>query len=166
MTWNQKPKSASEAQTLFNNLSLCIWASDVERSGADHGTLAGDLDPAMSSKPLPYSMKDVHYDNAKFRHRSFFKVLRSQFFLTLLLVRFWIWFILGIFELGLWCLCQIMVYYLIELRLSVVVVNKLWFVQVLLLNCVSTFQNAVYIAFSRNWSEIVVESKSTAFGDW
>ncbi|XVE88373.1 hypothetical protein DITRI_Ditri19aG0064600 [Diplodiscus trichospermus] len=27
------------------------------------------------SKSLPYSMKDVHYDNAKFRHRSFFKVI-------------------------------------------------------------------------------------------
>ncbi|KAE8655328.1 Mannosyl-oligosaccharide 1,2-alpha-mannosidase MNS3 [Hibiscus syriacus] len=25
------------------------------------------------SKSLPYSIKDVHYDNAKFRHRSFFK---------------------------------------------------------------------------------------------
>ncbi|KAH0985391.1 hypothetical protein GBA52_012568 [Prunus armeniaca] len=29
----------------------------------------------MSSKSLPYSKKDVYYDNAKFRHRSFFKVL-------------------------------------------------------------------------------------------
>ncbi|KAJ8762015.1 hypothetical protein K2173_006617 [Erythroxylum novogranatense] len=33
------------------------------------------------SKSLPYSMKDVHYDNAKFRHRSFSKVI-SQSFLT------------------------------------------------------------------------------------
>ncbi|KAL5577221.1 hypothetical protein UlMin_018920 [Ulmus minor] len=35
----------------------------------------------MSSKSLPYSMKDVHYDNAKFRHRSIFKVI-TQTFLT------------------------------------------------------------------------------------
>ncbi|XP_059435673.1 mannosyl-oligosaccharide 1,2-alpha-mannosidase MNS3 [Corylus avellana] len=34
----------------------------------------------MSSKPLPYSMKDVHYDNAKFRHRSFFKVITQTLF--------------------------------------------------------------------------------------
>lgn len=27
------------------------------------------------SKSLHYSLKDVHYDNAKFRHRCFFKVL-------------------------------------------------------------------------------------------
>ncbi|GLT59208.1 hypothetical protein SLA2020_320410 [Shorea laevis] len=33
------------------------------------------------SKSLPYSMKDVHYDNAKFRHRSFSKAL-SQTLLT------------------------------------------------------------------------------------
>ncbi|XP_010279652.1 PREDICTED: mannosyl-oligosaccharide 1,2-alpha-mannosidase MNS3 [Nelumbo nucifera] len=33
------------------------------------------------SKGLPYSMKDVDYDNAKFRHRSFFKVI-SQALLT------------------------------------------------------------------------------------
>lgn len=26
------------------------------------------------SKTLPYSMKDIHYDNAKFRHRSFLKI--------------------------------------------------------------------------------------------
>ncbi|WRX27903.1 Glycoside hydrolase family 47 - like 5 [Theobroma cacao] len=30
------------------------------------------------SKSLPYSMKDVHYDNAKFRHRSFFKVITQN----------------------------------------------------------------------------------------
>ncbi|KAH7545148.1 mannosyl-oligosaccharide 1,2-alpha-mannosidase MNS3 isoform X1 [Ziziphus jujuba] len=35
----------------------------------------------MSSKTLPYSNKDVHYDNAKFRHRSLFKVI-TQTFLT------------------------------------------------------------------------------------
>ncbi|KAK4778488.1 hypothetical protein SAY86_006016 [Trapa natans] len=29
------------------------------------------------SNPLPYSMKDVHYDNAKFRHRSFSKVINQ-----------------------------------------------------------------------------------------
>ncbi|RWW42355.1 hypothetical protein BHE74_00052102 [Ensete ventricosum] len=29
----------------------------------------------MSSRSLPYSVQDVHYDNAKFRHRSPFKVL-------------------------------------------------------------------------------------------
>ncbi|PKI67992.1 hypothetical protein CRG98_011588 [Punica granatum] len=29
------------------------------------------------SSPLPYSMKDVHYDNAKFRHRSFSKVINQ-----------------------------------------------------------------------------------------
>lgn len=29
----------------------------------------------MSSRSLPYSKRDVHYDNAKFRHRSFFKVI-------------------------------------------------------------------------------------------
>ncbi|XP_004486029.1 mannosyl-oligosaccharide 1,2-alpha-mannosidase MNS3 isoform X1 [Cicer arietinum] len=33
------------------------------------------------SKSLPYSRKDVDYDNAKFRHRSFFKVI-TQSFLT------------------------------------------------------------------------------------
>ncbi|KAA3489167.1 mannosyl-oligosaccharide 1,2-alpha-mannosidase MNS3-like [Gossypium australe] len=33
------------------------------------------------SKSLPYSMKDVHYDNAKFRHRSLFKVI-TQTLLT------------------------------------------------------------------------------------
>ncbi|XWS15963.1 hypothetical protein CRYUN_Cryun34aG0046600 [Craigia yunnanensis] len=33
------------------------------------------------SKSLPYSMKDVHYDNAKFHHRSFFKEI-TQTFLT------------------------------------------------------------------------------------
>lgn len=33
------------------------------------------------SKSLPYSMKDVHYDNAKFRQRSYFKVM-SQSLLT------------------------------------------------------------------------------------
>ncbi|CAL5183764.1 unnamed protein product [Lathyrus oleraceus] len=33
------------------------------------------------SKSLPYSRKDVDYDNAKFRHRSFFKVI-TQTFLT------------------------------------------------------------------------------------
>ncbi|MBA0691271.1 hypothetical protein Goari_008906 [Gossypium aridum] len=33
------------------------------------------------SKSLPYSMKDVHYDNAKFRHRSLFKVV-TQTLLT------------------------------------------------------------------------------------
>ncbi|KAK7245677.1 hypothetical protein RIF29_40525 [Crotalaria pallida] len=33
------------------------------------------------SSSLPYSRKDVHYDNAKFRHRSFFKVI-TQSFLT------------------------------------------------------------------------------------
>ncbi|XP_044461596.1 mannosyl-oligosaccharide 1,2-alpha-mannosidase MNS3-like [Mangifera indica] len=32
------------------------------------------------SRPLPYSVKDVHYDNAKFRHRSFFKVITQSFF--------------------------------------------------------------------------------------
>ncbi|KAE8700772.1 Mannosyl-oligosaccharide 1,2-alpha-mannosidase MNS3 [Hibiscus syriacus] len=32
------------------------------------------------SKSLPYSMKDVHYDNAKFRHRSFFKVVTQTLF--------------------------------------------------------------------------------------
>ncbi|KAM1107989.1 hypothetical protein EV1_004651 [Malus domestica] len=32
----------------------------------------------MSSKTLPYSKKDVHYDNAKFRHRSFFKVITQN----------------------------------------------------------------------------------------
>ncbi|KAL2467389.1 Mannosyl-oligosaccharide 1 [Abeliophyllum distichum] len=30
------------------------------------------------SKSLPYSMKDVHYDNAKFRQRSFFKVITQN----------------------------------------------------------------------------------------
>ncbi|KAG2689021.1 hypothetical protein I3760_09G120500 [Carya illinoinensis] len=34
----------------------------------------------MSSKSLPYSMKDVDYDNAKFRHRSFFKVITQTLF--------------------------------------------------------------------------------------
>uniref|UniRef100_A0A2P2QLP8 alpha-1,2-Mannosidase n=1 Tax=Rhizophora mucronata TaxID=61149 RepID=A0A2P2QLP8_RHIMU len=29
----------------------------------------------MTSKSLPYSMKDLHYDNAKFRHRSFTRVI-------------------------------------------------------------------------------------------
>ncbi|KAJ0989367.1 hypothetical protein J5N97_007723 [Dioscorea zingiberensis] len=29
----------------------------------------------MASRPLPYSTKDLHYDNAKFRHRSPFKVI-------------------------------------------------------------------------------------------
>lgn len=63
------------------SLSLSLHLSyDVERSGADHGILTGDLDPTMSSKPLPYSMKDVHYDNAKFRHRSFFKVITQTLF--------------------------------------------------------------------------------------
>ncbi|KAJ9690978.1 hypothetical protein PVL29_013237 [Vitis rotundifolia] len=33
------------------------------------------------SKSLPYSMKDVHYDNAKFRHRSCFKMI-TQTMLT------------------------------------------------------------------------------------
>jgi mannosyl-oligosaccharide alpha-1,2-mannosidase len=33
------------------------------------------------SNSLPYSRKDVDYDNAKFRHRSFFKVI-TQSFLT------------------------------------------------------------------------------------
>lgn len=32
------------------------------------------------SKNLPYSMKDVHYDNAKFRPRSFFKVITQSLF--------------------------------------------------------------------------------------
>ncbi|KAK8294213.1 hypothetical protein V6Z11_D06G240700 [Gossypium hirsutum] len=32
------------------------------------------------SKSLPYSVKDVHYDNAKFRHRSFFKVITQTLF--------------------------------------------------------------------------------------
>ncbi|KAJ4703854.1 alpha-1,2-Mannosidase [Melia azedarach] len=32
------------------------------------------------SKPLPYSMKDLHYDNAKFRHRSLFKVISQSLF--------------------------------------------------------------------------------------
>ncbi|XP_076957078.1 mannosyl-oligosaccharide 1,2-alpha-mannosidase MNS3-like [Bidens hawaiensis] len=34
----------------------------------------------MSSKTLPYSMKDVQYDNAKFRRRSFFQVISQTFF--------------------------------------------------------------------------------------
>lgn len=34
----------------------------------------------MSNKSLPYSMKDVHYDNAKFRQRSFFKVITQTLF--------------------------------------------------------------------------------------
>ncbi|XP_039125560.1 mannosyl-oligosaccharide 1,2-alpha-mannosidase MNS3 [Dioscorea cayenensis subsp. rotundata] len=29
----------------------------------------------MASRPLPYSTRDLHYDNAKFRHRSPFKVI-------------------------------------------------------------------------------------------
>ncbi|KAL4366328.1 hypothetical protein GQ457_05G035700 [Hibiscus cannabinus] len=32
------------------------------------------------SKSLPYSVKDLHYDNAKFRHRSFFKVITQTLF--------------------------------------------------------------------------------------
>ncbi|PON44261.1 Glycoside hydrolase [Trema orientale] len=32
----------------------------------------------MSSRYLPYSKKDVHYDNAKFRHRSCFKVITQS----------------------------------------------------------------------------------------
>ncbi|KAJ3693879.1 hypothetical protein LUZ60_009359 [Juncus effusus] len=32
----------------------------------------------MSTKPLPYSMRDVDYDNAKFRHRSQFKVMTQS----------------------------------------------------------------------------------------
>ncbi|KAK8546827.1 hypothetical protein V6N13_093869 [Hibiscus sabdariffa] len=32
------------------------------------------------SKSLPYSLKDLHYDNAKFRHRSFFKVITQTLF--------------------------------------------------------------------------------------
>ncbi|GMI72341.1 alpha-mannosidase 3 [Hibiscus trionum] len=32
------------------------------------------------SKSLPYSVKDIHYDNAKFRHRSFFKVITQTLF--------------------------------------------------------------------------------------
>ncbi|KAD7117845.1 hypothetical protein R6Q59_005132 [Mikania micrantha] len=34
----------------------------------------------MSSKTLPYSMKDVQYDNAKFRRRSLFQVISHTFF--------------------------------------------------------------------------------------
>ncbi|XP_076902856.1 mannosyl-oligosaccharide 1,2-alpha-mannosidase MNS3-like isoform X2 [Bidens hawaiensis] len=34
----------------------------------------------MSTKTLPYSMKDVQYDNAKFRRRSFFQVILQTFF--------------------------------------------------------------------------------------
>ncbi|KAK3205172.1 hypothetical protein Dsin_019218 [Dipteronia sinensis] len=33
-----------------------------------------------SSRPLPYSIKDIDYDNAKFRHRSFFKVITQSLF--------------------------------------------------------------------------------------
>ncbi|KAL4309436.1 hypothetical protein GQ457_01G047140 [Hibiscus cannabinus] len=32
------------------------------------------------SKSLPYSVKDIHYDNAKFRHRSLFKVITQTLF--------------------------------------------------------------------------------------
>ncbi|KAL5771975.1 hypothetical protein ACOSQ2_011899 [Xanthoceras sorbifolium] len=32
------------------------------------------------SRPLPYSIKDLNYDNAKFRHRSFFKVITQSLF--------------------------------------------------------------------------------------
>ncbi|KAE8689872.1 Mannosyl-oligosaccharide 1,2-alpha-mannosidase MNS3 [Hibiscus syriacus] len=32
------------------------------------------------SKSLPYSMKDIHYDSAKFRHRSFIKVITQTLF--------------------------------------------------------------------------------------
>ncbi|XP_076917018.1 mannosyl-oligosaccharide 1,2-alpha-mannosidase MNS3-like [Bidens hawaiensis] len=34
----------------------------------------------MSSKTLPYSMKDIRYDNAKFRRRSLFQVISQTFF--------------------------------------------------------------------------------------
>ncbi|KAK1422767.1 hypothetical protein QVD17_18053 [Tagetes erecta] len=35
----------------------------------------------MSSKTLPYSIKDVQYDNAKFRRRSLFQVISNTFFI-------------------------------------------------------------------------------------
>ncbi|KAE9598992.1 hypothetical protein Lal_00022375 [Lupinus albus] len=46
------------------------------------------------SDTLPYSRKDVHYDNAKFRPRSFFKVI-TQSFLTSNLKRNWFSFSTG-----------------------------------------------------------------------
>lgn len=57
----------------------CISASDcrggAEQSERNPKAAATVIGSSMWSKSLPYSKKDVYYDNAKFRHRSLVKVL-------------------------------------------------------------------------------------------